>query len=221
MPYMSKTKIFALLLVLISLAVSFWLYPQVPNILPSHWGADGKINGYSNKETAIFLFPAILALIYLLFSWLPKADPKQENSAFNQKYLDRVILALMVFLFVINMATFGIYLGYAFNYADLMLPMLGILFAFIGKNMENIKPNWFFGIRTPWTINDEEIWAKTHKLGSKMFFGFGVSLFVIWGLSWFGLFGREIAFSLFLGEMIAVVVWSFVYPYQLWKAKHK
>jgi uncharacterized membrane protein len=162
-----------------------------------------------------------LLVIFLLFSWLPKSDPKQENVAFNQKYLDRVILGLMVFLFAINIATFGIYLGFAFNFADFMMPLLGILFAFIGKNMRDIKPNWFFGIRTPWTINDEEIWDKTHKLGSEMFFGFGVSLIVIWTMSWFSFFGKEVVFSLFLGEMIAVVVWSFVYPYMLWKKKQK
>ncbi len=218
---MNKLKIISLLLVVLSIAISFWLYPQMPNVLPNHWGINGQADGYASKESALFCFPLLLLVIFILLNWLPKADPKQENIAFNQKYLDRVILAIMFFMFAINIGTSALYLGYSFNFGDLMLPLLGLLFVFIGKNIENIKPNWFFGIRTPWTINDEAIWVKTHKTGSKMFGGLGISLIIIWALSLFKFFSKEVVFLIFMGEMIAVIVWSFVYPYLLWKKGKK
>ena len=34
--------------------------------------------------------------------------------------------------------------------------------------MKNVKPNYFFGIRTPWTLANDEVWRKTHLLSSKI-----------------------------------------------------
>ena len=36
--------------------------------------------------------------------------------------------------------------------------------------MNNIKPNYFVGIRTPWNLEDETNWRKTHHLASKVWF---------------------------------------------------
>jgi uncharacterized membrane protein len=46
---------------------------------------------------------------------------------------------------------------------------IGILFYYIGVMLEKAKRNYFIGIRTPWTLHDEEIWDKTHQLGGKLF----------------------------------------------------
>jgi uncharacterized membrane protein len=43
--------------------------------------------------------------------------------------------------------------------------------------MNNIKPNYFVGIRTPWNLEDPENWRKTHRLGSKLWFFGGLILF--------------------------------------------
>ena len=193
----------------------------MPNVLPNHWGISGEADGYASKESVLFTFPLLLLVIFILLNWLPKADPKQENIAYNQKYLDRVIFAIMFFMFTINIGTSALYLGYSFNFGDLMMPLLGLLFVFIGKNIENIRPNWFFGIRTPWTINDGEIWDKTHKLGSKMFGGLGFLLIIIWVLSLIKVFSKEAAFLIFMAGMIAIIIWSFAYPYLLWKKGKK
>jgi uncharacterized membrane protein len=34
--------------------------------------------------------------------------------------------------------------------------------------MKNVQPNYFFGIRTPWTLESDEVWKKTHLLSSKV-----------------------------------------------------
>lgn len=31
--------------------------------------------------------------------------------------------------------------------------------------MEKIKPNHYFGIKTPWNLKNEIVWKKTHRLG--------------------------------------------------------
>lgn len=56
-----------------------------------------------------------------------------------------------------------------------------VIFAFLailGNMMYNIKPNYFIGIRTPWTLKNEEVWKRTHRFGSVAMFGAGLGAFV-------------------------------------------
>ena len=46
-----------------------------------------------------------------------------------------------------------------------------IFMAFLGNYMGNLKPNYFAGVRTPWTLASETVWRKTHQLASKLMFG--------------------------------------------------
>ena len=52
--------------------------------------------------------------------------------------------------------------------------MAGLLFAFMGNLMHNIKPNYFAGVRTPWTLEDPDTWRATHRLAGKLWFGGGI-----------------------------------------------
>ena len=51
-----------------------------------------------------------------------------------------------------------------------ILSIVGLLFAFLGNYFKTIKPNYFIGIKTPWTLENEEVWKKTHLLAGKMWF---------------------------------------------------
>jgi uncharacterized membrane protein len=35
--------------------------------------------------------------------------------------------------------------------------------------LNSAKPNWTFGIRTPWTLINPVVWDRTHALGSSVF----------------------------------------------------
>jgi uncharacterized membrane protein len=53
---------------------------------------------------------------------------------------------------------------------NLTFPLLfGMLFIYLGFLLEHAEPNWFVGIRTPWTLSSESVWKKTHRLGGKLF----------------------------------------------------
>lgn len=60
-----------------------------------------------------------------------------------------------------------------------MAPAVGILFFYLGILTENAKRNWFVGIRTPWTLSDERVWDKTHRLGGKLFKIIGVLIAIL------------------------------------------
>jgi uncharacterized membrane protein len=49
-----------------------------------------------------------------------------------------------------------------------MLPLMGLLFSVLGNYMHSIKPNYFVGFRTPWTLENEDNWRKTHQLMARI-----------------------------------------------------
>ena len=87
---------------------------------------------------------------------------------------------------------------------------LGALLVVIGSVMGKIRPNWFVGVRTPWTLTSKRSWLKTHRLGGW--------LFMIWGLIQIpvGLLlpGARI-FTLVAA--LAVIATLLIYSYVVWR----
>jgi uncharacterized membrane protein len=78
----------------------------------------------------------------------------------------------------------------------------------LGNYLPNLRPNYFIGIRTPWTLENAETWRATHRLGGKLMF-FGSLLLLVLDL----FLGRSLVDSLFLMFIALLVVWSFVYSW--------
>lgn len=96
----------------------------------------------------------------------------------------------------------------------MMLPALAILFYYVGILVEKSKPNWFIGIRTPWTLSNEVVWEKTHKLGAKLFKGIAI-------FSLLGLIFQKYAIWIFLVPMITASIFIVAYSYFEYKKQVK
>jgi uncharacterized membrane protein len=48
------------------------------------------------------------------------------------------------------------------------------LFIVIGNLLPRARPNWFVGIRTPWTLSSDRVWEKTHRFGGRVFVAGGI-----------------------------------------------
>lgn len=164
-----KTEILPLVLILISLAASFYFYANFPDQVPTHWNFAGEVDSYSSKAFTAFFFPVLAVLMYFLFLVFPSIDPKKDRyNEFRKVYhiFKSLILAFLVIIYFI-VGLNG--LGYNISVSLWMPALIGLLFIVMGSYMAKIKPNWFMGIRTPWTLSSEEVWNKTHRFGGKMF----------------------------------------------------
>ncbi|MDN4075159.1 SdpI family protein [Fictibacillus terranigra] len=163
-------------LLLILAAAALWLvfYSKLPAELPIHWNMKGEIDGYSTKLGAMLTNLGIMILLYLLFRFLPKIDPKKENyKSFSRSY-SIINSSLFVFFFLINLMVILTGLGYDLSMNSLMPVILGGLFIVLGNYMQQVKPNYFVGIKTPWTLADENVWRQTHRFSSKVFVAAGI-----------------------------------------------
>jgi uncharacterized membrane protein len=160
----------AVLITLIALDVVFGLvaWNFMPARVPIHWGASGQVNGWGPAWVNAILFPGIAILLYLTFLYIPLIDPLHRNYAAFTAPL-RVFRFLVVgFLVVIHVLVVLASLGVPVPMDAAMRLALPLLFAGIGTRLPSLKHNWFFGIRTPWTLASEEVWTRTHALGGRI-----------------------------------------------------
>lgn len=203
---MDKSKIIILAAIFISFAVGLWAYPQLPDIVASHWNENGEVNGYMSKFWGIFLMPIVSLAMFLLFLLIPKIDPLKANIEKFRGYYNSFIALIILFLFYVYLLTIAWNFGYRFNMAYLMVPALAVLFYWSGTLIEKSKRNWFIGIRTPWTISNDVVWEKTHKLGGKLFKAAAI-------LSLLGLFFGSLSFWFTILPIMAFSIYLLFYSY--------
>ena len=82
--------------------------------------------------------------------------------------MNKIGLVLVVFMGLLNMIILKSALNASFNGTKYILPLMGLLFVFMGNYMHTIKPNYFAGFRTPWALEDPDNWRATHLLAGKL-----------------------------------------------------
>lgn len=211
---MKKLLLAALLIIILSFIIGIISYNYLPDRLASHWGPNGQVNGYMPKFWALFLMPMISIGMLLLFYFLPKLDPLKKNYEKFRKYYDSFILIIILFMFYIYLLTilWNFKINFSMNYA--LIPALGFLFIYMGIILKHLKRNWFIGIRTPWTISNEKVWDKTHKLGSILFIISGVITII-------GIFFENYLLWFVLGPILVSAIWLVIYSYLEFRKEEK
>jgi len=154
---------------LITFIVTIAVYPLMPDLVASHWNAAGQVNGYMSKFWGLFLIPFIMAGFVALLVLLPWIDPLKKNYDKFREYYNGFILVFVIYLLVIQVQIILWSIGIQIS-PNLIFPLLfGMLFIYIGFLLGHAEPNWFVGIRTPWTLSSGSVWRKTHLLGGKLF----------------------------------------------------
>src|SRR3989338_1369331 len=176
MKFTFKSEILLIILVLGAWAAGFYFYSVFPETVPVHWNIAGEVDRYGSRFEGAFILPIVVTAMYLLFLFIPLIDPKKEKyQQFQNVYhIFRYILILIMWVIYLIASFNG--LGYNIR-VEIWIPLtIGVLFLILGNYMGKIKPNWFMGIRTPWTLSNDEVWSKTHRLGGKMFMLMGLFL---------------------------------------------
>nr|MBC7245258.1 SdpI family protein [Chloroflexota bacterium] len=184
---MKINRMLMIAIILLSFAVSIYLYPRMPEQMASHWNAQGQVDGYMPRFWGVFFLPLLLVAFALLLLVLPKIDPLRENiEQFLAQYERFVVLALG-FFFYVHLFTLAANLGWEMPIMRVISPGMALLFYGAGVLVEHAKRNYFIGIRTPWTLANEEVWNRTHKVGGKWFkaaglLALGGAIWPQWGL---------------------------------------
>lgn len=206
-----KTEWLPVLLVVVTSLAALYFYSQFPAQVATHWNFAGEPDAYGGRVGAAFGFAALVPALYALLMLFPYLDPKRERYAeFRGVYLGFRGL-LMAVMLVIYLAAGLWNLGYPVRINYVVPLVIGLLFLFIGNYMAKLKPNWFMGIRTPWTLSSENVWNRTHRVGGWAFVIFGLVLMLTPFLpARFGLW-------LLVFGMVLLVFGTIVYSYLIFR----
>ena len=159
----------AAVVVIISGVLSVLAAPELPARMATHWNAAGQPDGTMSKPAALALFPAMSAILLVIFAVIPRIDPLRENIASFRPVYDWFVVVFVVFMTVIHGGVIAFNLGYEFDFTLLVLAAVAGLFYYVGVLLTHAERNWFVGIRTPWTLSSDEVWERTHRLGGRLF----------------------------------------------------
>jgi uncharacterized membrane protein len=172
MKFNLKKELPLLLLSALPAAFLAFIWASLPAEVPLHWGIDGEINRYGSKMELI-LMGIIPIFLYALFLLVPLIDPKKRIAAMGNKFFT---IRLITAVFIAVLFTFIIYSVKEESLANpnYLFMIIGAFFVLLGNYFKTIKPNYFVGIRTPWTLENETIWKSTHKFAGKLWVAGGL-----------------------------------------------
>lgn len=201
-----RSYLVAAALVALSALASVLAYPEMPARMATHWNAAGEVDGQMPKLYALALLPGLSAALLGLFALLPRIDPRGENVARFREQYDTFLVVLTAFLAYIHLLVLAANAGYEFGMIQALSPAVGALVYYVGVLSEHAEPNWFVGIRTPWTLSDERVWKRTHERAAPLFKLAG-------GVAVLGALAPSYAELLIVAPLAAVALYTTVYSY--------
>lgn len=221
---MKKNKLFWILTVIcvLNFAAHLYFYPSLPDIVPTHWGASGQVNGWGPKFTVLILAALPFAML-ILFEVIHKIDPKHQNfEKFGKVWNLFVVLftvMMAMFSWLSELAVFGKLPDSSNLVSILVCGGIGVLFIIMGNFMPQVKQNYTFGCRTPWALNDAHNWQRTQRMGGYTFIVMGIVLLVLAFLG--GLLGDIATLAVLLVAVLGGSAWIYLYSYLVYVGKMK
>jgi len=148
----------------------------LPARVPVHWGASGEVDGWGPPWMNALLPPAIAAGLYLLFLFVPLVDPRRKSYALFPDTLRFFRWLIVLGLVGLHVVLVRVSLGDAIRVDFVVRLGIGLLFAALGNRFGKLRQNFFFGIRVPWTIMNEEVWNRTHRMAGRLWVAGGLLL---------------------------------------------
>ncbi|WP_299819502.1 SdpI family protein [uncultured Pontibacter sp.] len=160
-------------LALIPLIYLFINWQALPDRVPIHFNYKGEADDWGSKNFLAGVVLVVTLGLNLLLLAIPAIDPKDKITHMGSKYHQ---LRLMLSLFSSALTVFIIYSAKAgsLENSNFIHLLVGGLFIAFGNYFQAIKPNYFIGIRTPWTLESETVWRKTHRIGGRLWMVGGV-----------------------------------------------
>ncbi len=197
------------------------LFPQLPDIVPTHWDAAGNVDGWSGRMATLGLDLLPLGLLVLFYA-LPKIDPRGKAYERMGSFYTGVVTLFTVFLICMTWTTeltvFGIIPQNESPIGIFTGVTVGIGLMLLGNYLPKVKRNYSFGCKTPWALDNDQNWRLTHRFG-------GVAM-VLAGLVTVvsGLFSHQMggaAVVLLLAAVIGSSLATYAYSYLVFRNGNK
>jgi uncharacterized membrane protein len=205
----SELPLLLLLAGMFVLAAVTW--STAPAQIPVHWGLNGDVDRYGGRLEGLLMPPSLAVFVYVLMLFLPMVDPGRANYArfAGAYYAIRVsVLAVIALIYGVIHLTIR---GYPIDMPRTVGLLVGGIFFVLGNLLGKIRPNWFVGVRTPWTLSSKLSWTHTHRVAGWVFIVGGIVVMAA------GIFQTRFAAWAAFVVMGGGIVGTVIYSYLVWR----
>ncbi len=199
------------IIILLPIAYLASIWQELPQKLPMHWNYKGEIDRYGDKFELLWISLGMPLGIYLIFLLVPIIDPKKSLDKMGKKYQSLKFL-LTAFMSILALYIIYISKNQSLGNPNYIVLIIGALFMLLGNYFKTIQPNYFIGIRTPWTLESKEVWRTTHNLAGKLWFVGGLVIIILSLM-----LDKKLNFIIFLSITAIISIVPVVYSYILYK----
>jgi uncharacterized membrane protein len=180
------------------------VYKSLPDQIPVHFNAAGQPDRFDSKETGAFITLWIMLGMGVMFAVLPLLSPKTKSIEDFRKTYDIIAIGTILFTAAIHVVVLNSARGNELDPTVFGI-LICLLFGFLGNFMGKVTPNYYVGIRTPWTLESPVVWERTHRFAAKISVGAsiaGILIILTTGNAVIGILGASLA-------LIAAVPYSY------------
>lgn len=171
-----RTILITSVTILLPVLFGLFYWNELPENMITHWGLDGKPDGWSSRAFAVFALPAIILALHWVCILFTVRDPKNKDQ--NGKVFGVVLWITPIVSLSVNGMIYASSLGRAFSPSANACLLVGLSFIVIGNYMPKCRQNHTIGIKLKWTLENEENWNSTHRLAGKVWVIGGLLLVV-------------------------------------------
>ncbi len=201
-----RANVICFLLIGATVVVAVFLYPDLPEQIPTHWNLQGEVDDYTAKPWGVAILPLAAILVFVVMRLIPVISPKGFRTDKFMDVINVFTVAMVGFMCGVAVLVLLEANGQDVRINEMIFAGVGLLFIVLGNYMGKVRKNFFIGIRTPWTLASDEVWSRTHRLGGKVLILIGV--FMI--LNGFVHFSERWLIAAIMITALVPVVYSFV-----------
>ena len=190
--------------------VSMIVYPRLPDQVPTHWDWQGQVNDWQSRPLAVAFLPMLALVIWGAMRALPSIDPRRANYSKFQPTYDFVIGATVTMMALIHLAVLASALGAPVPIHRVIPIAVGLVLVAIGNQLPRARSNWWFGVRTPWTLSNDRVWERTHRVAGYLMTACGAVMII-------GAFMFDFIGPLVLVCVVGSVIGSVIFSYLAWR----
>ena len=198
-----------LMLLLLMAALSWYFGGDLPDRVPIHYNMQGEVDGYGSKWVLLLLMPGMSILFYLLLKFLPRLSLETgTTNNFGRSYDMVRFIVLLLFA--------GLHAGIliktvepTFQLRYIITPLFALLFILLGWQMPGLPRNGVMGIRTTWTLANDEVWKQVHRAARPVM--------IVGGLLYIplGFISEMTSFVEIMALAVGLLIWSLTYSHRV------
>ena len=187
------------------------LWDRLPQQLPTHWGANGEVDGWTSKTFAVLGIPALMLVLQYVCFFASAFDPKRRN--IRGKMLGLALWIIPVLNLFLHVMIYLTALERDIQITVMMPLFMGALWVIVGNYLPKCQQSYTLGIKLPWTLADEETWNVNHRMAGKLWVAGGLATMLC------ALLPTGVAIFVLLGILLSMVLIPTVYAYRFYRKK--